>query len=134
VTNQTLFHVLFGVFVVLHGLIHLLYAGHSARLFDLKPGLEWPDGSWVFSRGPGDKTARGLAGAILLLVAAAFGVGGVATISSQSWARPLVIGAAALSTVLYCLLWNGTRRNLDAQGAVGIVINIAVLVVALLYW
>ncbi len=28
-----------GVFLVLHGLVHLLYAGQSARLFELQEGL-----------------------------------------------------------------------------------------------
>ena len=32
----------FGVFIVLHGLVHLLYFGQSARYFELKPGMVWP--------------------------------------------------------------------------------------------
>jgi hypothetical protein len=28
-----------GVFIVLHGLVHLLYFGHSRRLFELQPGM-----------------------------------------------------------------------------------------------
>jgi hypothetical protein len=39
--------ILFGVFVLLHGLVHLLYLGQSARYFELQPGLAWPDGSWA---------------------------------------------------------------------------------------
>lgn len=31
--------VLFTIFVVLHGLVHLLYAGQALRFFELRPGL-----------------------------------------------------------------------------------------------
>jgi hypothetical protein len=32
-----LWPIIFGVFIVLHGLIHLLYFGQSRRLFELQP-------------------------------------------------------------------------------------------------
>ena len=31
--------ILFGVFIILHGFVHLLYFGHSARYFELQPGF-----------------------------------------------------------------------------------------------
>ena len=36
------------VFIVLHGLVHLLYFGQSRRLFELQPGMAWPE-SWRLS-------------------------------------------------------------------------------------
>ena len=36
--------VIFGVFLMLHGLVHLLYLGQSQRFFELQPGMTWPDG------------------------------------------------------------------------------------------
>ena len=36
---------IFGVFIVVHVLIHLFYFGQSRRLFELQPGMVWPDGS-----------------------------------------------------------------------------------------
>lgn len=50
-----------GVFLVLHGLIHLLYFGQSARLLELQSGMIWPDGSWIFSKLLGDNGTRTLA-------------------------------------------------------------------------
>jgi hypothetical protein len=131
VSGQTLFHILFGVFIVLHGLIHLVYAGHSVRLWEAKPGMDWPNESWAFSRRLGNSSTRRLAAVTMLLVAGAFGTGGVGTISSQPWSRPLVVGAAGLSALAYCLLWNGRRQNLAGQGLVGIVISVAILALAL---
>jgi hypothetical protein len=34
----------FSVFIVLHGLVYLLYFGQSRKFFELQPGLLWPDG------------------------------------------------------------------------------------------
>ncbi len=47
--------ILFGIFIVLHGLVHLLYFGQSARYFELQPGMVWPNGSWVVSKLLGKK-------------------------------------------------------------------------------
>ncbi len=127
--------VLFGVFIVLHGLVHLLYFGHSARFFELKPGMIWPDGSWALSRLFGDDTTRTLASIALILPALGLVAGGIGILTGQAWRRPVIVGAAAFSSVVYLLLWNGSIRNLDGQGAVGILIDIAILVsVVVLKW
>jgi hypothetical protein len=127
-----MFRILFGVFVVLHGLVHLLYFGQSWRLFELQAGMVWPDGSWAFSRLLGDETTRLLASISLVLAAIGFVAGGTGLFVRQGWWRPMVMGAAALSAIVFVLLWNGKMQRLDNQGAIGILINIAVLVAALL--
>jgi hypothetical protein len=121
----------FGIFVVLHGLVHLLYFGQSARRFELKPGMTWPDGSWAFARLLGDEATRNLASILLILAAIGFVVGGVGVLASQAWWQPVVVGAAAFSSVVYLLFWNGRMQNLDGQGGIGILINLAILIVAL---
>jgi hypothetical protein len=69
--------IVFGIFFILHGLVHLLYAGQSARLFELRPGLIWPDGSWLFSKLAGDSATRIMAGILLVLAALALIAGGL---------------------------------------------------------
>jgi hypothetical protein len=128
-------NLLFGVFMALHGLVHLLYFGQSARIFELKPGMTWPDGSWAFSRLLGNDATRVLASVALILAALALAAGGIAIATNQAWHRPVVAGAAAFSAVVYLLLWNGRAQNLDGQGAVGILIDLAILLVVLvLQW
>jgi hypothetical protein len=34
-----LLSVIFGIFITLHGLVHLLYSGQSVRLFELQTGM-----------------------------------------------------------------------------------------------
>ena len=58
-----------GVFMVLHGLVHMLYFGQSARLFELQPGMVWPDGAWTFSKLLGDAATRHLANIACVLAA-----------------------------------------------------------------
>jgi hypothetical protein len=121
------------VFFVLHGLVHLLYLGQSRRLFELQSGMTWPDGSWAFSKLLGDETTRLLAGILLILAAVGFVAAGVGVFAGQGWWRPLAIGSAVLSAVLYLLFWNGRLQGLDNQGGVGLLIDLAVLVLVLVF-
>jgi len=122
-----------GIFVVLHGLVHLLYLGQSQRLFELQPGMVWPDGSWAFSRLLGEESTRWLASASCVLAALGFVVGGAGILAGQAWWRPLVVGSAAFSTVMYVLFWDGALQSLDDKGAIGILINAAILVAVLVF-
>ncbi|MFN2199464.1 MAG: hypothetical protein ACK2UW_25315 [Anaerolineales bacterium] len=121
------------VFFVLHGLVHLLYLGQSRRLFELQSGMTWPDGSWAFSKLLGDETTRLLAGILLILAAVGFVAAGVGVFAGQGWWRPLAIGSAVLSAVLYLLFWNGRLQGLDNQGGIGLLIDLAVLVLLLVF-
>jgi hypothetical protein len=58
-------------------------------------------------------------------------VSGVGLILDQSWWRGMAAASAAFSAALYILFWNGRRERLANQGAVGILIDIAVLAAAL---
>lgn len=117
-----------GIFLLLHGLVHILYFGQSRGLFELRPKMIWPEGSWAFSRLV-DRHGISLLGSILcVLTAALFVTGGIALLASQTWWDPLVAGAAVLSSVVFLLFWNGKIKNLDDQGGIGIIINLAFLI------
>jgi hypothetical protein len=127
--------ILMGIFFCLHGLVHLLYAGQSWRLFELRPGMVWPDGSWIFSKLFGDETTRLLATVLLALAAVAFIAGGMGLFARQTWWRPVILGAGAFSSVLFLLLWDGKFQALPDKGGVGILINLAIwMVVFILKW
>lgn len=67
---------LVGVVLVLHGLVHLLYAGHSLGFFELQAGLRWPEGSWAVSKLCEDEAARSLAGSRVL---------GLVSVAGRTW-------------------------------------------------
>jgi hypothetical protein len=124
-----------GAFIVLHGLVHLLYFGQSWRLFELQPGMVWPEGSWAFSKLLGNEATRLLASISCLLAAIGFVAGGTAILLGQAWWRPVVVAAAAFSTLLFLLFWDGRMQKLSNQGAIAVLINIAILVaVFILRW
>ncbi len=127
--------VILGVFMVLHGLVHLLYYGQSRGVFELQRGMVWPEGAWAFSKILGNETTRRLASVACVVAAAGFVVGGTGILAGQAWWRPAVVGSAAFSTAIFGLFWDGSRRRLDNQGAIAILINITILVAVLvLQW
>jgi hypothetical protein len=126
-------NIIIGIFTILHGLVHLLYFGQSWRLFELQPGMAWPDDSWSFGMLLGDGGARMLASIFLVVAAIGFVVGGIGIFARQAWWRPAVVGSAALSAVIYFLFWNGKLQRLDNQGAIGILIDLVILAAVLIF-
>ena len=123
----------FAVFIVLHGLVHLFYFGQSRRLFELQPSMVWPDGSWAFSRFLGDEATRSLASVCCVVAAAGFVIGGAGIFAKQDWWRPVVVASAAFSAVLFLLFWDGRRHMLSENGAIGLLINLAILIAVLVF-
>lgn len=128
-----MFRIIFGVFIVLHGLVHLLYFGQSQRLFELQPGMVWPDGSWLFARVLDVEGNRVLATIFLVWAALGFVMVGVVIFTGQAWFRPVLAGTAAFSSILFILFWDGGWQNLDDKGGVGILINVALLTAVLFF-
>jgi hypothetical protein len=124
--------VLVGIFFILHALVHLLYAGQALRFFELRPGLTWPDGSWLFSNLLGDPATRRLAAGALTLAALGFLAAGLGVFLGAGWRQTVTLGAAALSIAVYLLFWDGRFHHLPDQGAVGILINVAILAASFL--
>ena len=118
--------ILFGAFLILHGLVHLLYAGQSQRLFELQTGMLWPDGSWAFSRLAGTEVTRTLTSILLVLGTIVFVAGGAGLLLNQDWWRPVVLGAAAFSSLIYILSWDSAFQSLADKGGIGILINAAI--------
>jgi hypothetical protein len=128
-----MFKFVVAVFFVLHGLVHLLYLGQSQRFFELQPGMVWPDGSWAFSRFAGTDGTRLLAAAFLLLAAVGFVVGGAGLFLEQGWWRPVIVTVAAFSAATLILFWDGGLQNLADRGAIGVLINLAILAAVLVF-
>jgi hypothetical protein len=117
--------------MVFHGLVHLLYFGQSRRLFELKPNMVWPEGSWVFSKFLGNGMIRWLASVCCVLAAISFVAGGIGMLVGQAWWRPWIVGSAVFSAVIFLLFWDGKRQKLSDHGGVGLLIDVAILVALL---
>jgi len=122
-----------GGFMMLHGLVHLLYFGHSARYFELKPGMVWPDRAWAFSKILGDVATRRLASIFLVLAAIGFVIGGAGILFKQAWWRPVTASVAVFSALIFMLFWDGRLQNMDGKGVFAILISIAILVMVFIW-
>lgn len=122
-----------GLFMILHGLVHLLYMAQSQRIFELAPGLTWPDGSWLFARLVGNEPTRIIASVLLVVVALLFVAGGVGIFVKQTWWRMSVILASCISILIYLLMWDGAMGKLDQKGGIAILINAVILAALLIF-
>ncbi len=121
-------NIIFGIFLVMHAFVHLLYAGQSLRFFELRPSLAWPDGAWAFSFLLGEPAIRWLAAVSLALVALGFLSAAAGLFIAAGWARPLTLGAAGLSVLIYLLFWDGKFHVLPDQGVIGLLISLGILI------
>jgi hypothetical protein len=97
--------------------------------------MTWPDGSWLFSRLVGNPITRRLATVLLALTALGFFAGGLGLFLHQTWWRPVAVGAAVLSSVIFLLFWDGKFRALSDQGWIGVLIDLALFgIVLVLKW
>jgi hypothetical protein len=125
--------ILIGVFIVLHGLVHLLYFALSRKYFELEPPLVgWPERSWVLSRRLNASTTRSVASVLYVLATILFVVSGISVLIEAAWATPLLVVASVFSSAIIYLFWDGSRRRMPDKGLIGIPINIALLVVLLI--
>jgi hypothetical protein len=120
-----------GIFLVLHGLVHLLYVAHSRRLLELGPEMDWPDRSWAFSKLLGDITTRLLASITYVFATLGFVAGGLGLFAGQAWWRPTIVTSAAFSGAFVLLFWDGKMQRLTDQGAIAVLINGAILIAVL---
>jgi hypothetical protein len=118
--------IIVGIFAFLHGTVHLLYAGHSKRIFEMAQGMAWPDGS-VVDRALGTDVTRLLAAALLVMADMAFTLSGVGLLLDAGWWRLALPAASVFSSAVFLVFWNGRLDSLPSQGAVGILINIGLI-------
>jgi hypothetical protein len=124
---------LFGIFIVLHGLVHLWYVTLSQRLVEFQPEMGWSGESWLFLPWLGDAATRSLATVLYGLATLGFVIGGIGIFALQGWWRPLVIGSAAFSAAIILLFWDGGLHMLVEKGLIGFLINVALPVALLVF-
>jgi hypothetical protein len=125
--------ILFGIFIILHGLVHLFYFGQSMRYFELSPEFVWPDGGWAFGKLLSVENNRMLAGILLVIGTVIFLLGGIVFFLHQPWWRTVVITASAFSSIIFVLFWDGQAKMLSEKGFIGILINLALLAALLIF-
>ena len=125
-------NVIAAVFLILHGLVHLLYTGQALKTFELQPGMTWPVGARVFSRLRDERITRRITAAACVLAAAIFLAGAAGILASQAWFRPVTVIASVFSAAVFLLFWDGKSKGITNSGLFAVLINAAVLVLLVL--
>jgi len=120
------------IIIILHGLVHLLYAAHAFGILELQPEMPWPQKARFLSSLLPGKVLKLTAGILCTSAGIGFVAGGLAyALSFTAW-RTLLEVALTLSIVSYLSLWDGKLFDLDNQGIYAVVIDLALLAVILL--
>lgn len=125
--------VFFGVFIILHGLVHMWYFTLSQKLVTFQADMGWTGKSWLFTNALGDTATRSLAGLLYALATIVFAVGGIGFMIQQDWWRPVAIGSAIFSSAILILFWDGSLNLLVEKGLLGLLINLAILIGLLVF-
>jgi len=126
-----MFHFLFALFIILHGLVHLWYFTLSQRLVEFKPEMGWTGRSWLLSNFLGDPNTRSLASTLFVLAAIAFVISGVGIFIRAEWWAAL-ISSAILSSVIILIFWDGSMQLIVQKGLIGFLISLVIPLAMLL--
>jgi len=118
--------ILIGIFLILHGMVHWVYAAPQEKEPGAKP---WTvlTGRWLAKKaGLDQSTALKLGIALMILATVGFAVSGIGVLISQDWWGIPAISTAAVSTLFLALYW-------DKMMTIGVVLNIGIIMLAL-FW
>lgn len=117
-----------GLFLVLHGFVHLWYVVLSQGWVEIEEQMGWGGHSWLLSSVLSSETILTLASVLYIAISLGFVIGGVGVAFRQGWWESVIIGAALLSTLVIVVMWDGEFDLLIEKGAAGILINIGLFV------
>ncbi len=116
-----------GIFIILHGLVHLWYVVLGFGWVAYQPEMGWRGGSWLLSAFIPPATLRSIAGVLFILAALAFVISGVGIFLQAGWLEDFILGAALFSSLLLLIFWDGKADLLVQKGLIGLIINLAVI-------
>ena len=118
--------ILIGIFLILHGMVHWVFAAPQEKVPDAKP-FSVLTGRWLVKKaGLNQAIALKLGIALMILATIGFAVSGIALLSSQEWWVIPAIPTAAVSILFIALYWDKWMFG-------GVLLNIGIIVLALLW-
>jgi len=119
---------LVAVFIVLHGLVHLWYVVLSRGWVEVEEEMGWNGYSWLLSSVLPEGTVLAGASVAYVVVTLGFVLGGLGYAVSTDWWEPIVLGTAVLSAITIVAMWDGQFELLVEKGAVGVLIDVGLVV------
>lgn len=116
-----------GVFVGLHGLVHMWYVTLSQGWVEFQPEMGWSGRSWLLTEVAGGGLTRTLATIFYAVATVALVASGVGLLTRSERSRPLLVGSAAFSGAVILIFWDGNTQMLVQKGLLGLLINLGIL-------
>lgn len=120
-------NILIGLFIALHGLVHILYIAISQKWIPDSEPIGWTGRSWLFTPLAGENATRWILSGLYGLATLVLVIGGAGYALGGSWAPGFVAAGAILSIAAIVLGWDGNPQRLVNKGLLGIAISAAIL-------
>lgn len=127
-----MFPVLFGIFIILHGLVHLWYVVLSRGWVPFQPDMGWTGASWILSGMLGETSLRWLATVLYGLAALGFVLAGIGVLAQTSWWQPVLLAVAGFSSLIILIFWDGGWNLIVQKGLLGLLINLVIILYVLI--
>lgn len=124
----TLVQYAIGLFLALHGLVHVWYVALSKGWVEVEEAMGWNGESWLLSGALPEGLILDGASALYVIVTLGFVAGGIGYVLGSGWWASVLVGTAVLSTVVIVAMWDGRFDQLVEKGLLGVLINAFVLV------
>jgi len=121
-----------GIFIILHGLVHLWYVVLSLNLVEYQPDMGWTGTSWLLSGILQESTLRMASAGLFIISTLAFVISGIGIFIDADWLDPVILVSAILSSVVLIVFWDGSFEMIVQKGLIGVLINLVVIAVTVL--
>jgi hypothetical protein len=117
-----------GIFIILHGLVHIWYVVLSFNLVIFQSDMGWTGNSWLFASLRSNQVLRMIAGVLFILSTILFVISGIMILANFSGADTILFIAAMISTITLVVFWDGQTNMMLQKGVIGVIINLVILV------
>jgi len=117
-----------GIFMFLHGLVHIWYIVLSQEWVKIEAEMGWTGRSWLLSGLIGKEITNRLAAIFYGLAALTFVIASFGLLAKTDWTRPWLLAASILSALTILAFWDGNFSMLVQKGALGFIISVGFLV------
>lgn len=115
--------ILFGIFIFLHGLVHLWFVALSLGWVKFQADMGWTGHSWLLTKWLGNNHTHLLAAIFYSMAALCFVIASIGFFSNQEWTRIWMMIAALISAVTILVFWDGKAIMLVEKGLIGFLIS-----------
>ena len=125
--EELMLQILIGIFIILHGLVHLWYVTLCLGLVEFQSAMGWTGQSWILSSFISNEATHSVASVFYILATLPFLASGIGIIMRLTWWQPMLLGSAIFSSFVIILFWDGQPQQLVEKGLLGLVINIVIV-------